>query len=129
MSCLLKLFNTIESRFVEEKQKQIILGGDNRMRILLELLRILFILGIFFALGWLVIGNIYKLNEVTDSYSWLGAIAILLLIFVLYRNKLQFSGWYKGKDVAKLPKSVTVTLIFITILLIILPFLLSSIFS
>lgn len=98
------------------------------MRTFLELLRILFLLGILFALVWVIIGNIYALNEVTE-YSWLGAIAILLLIFVLYRNKLQFSGWYKGKEVVKLPKFVTVTLILISILLIILPFLLGFLLS
>ncbi|KGR79845.1 hypothetical protein [Ureibacillus manganicus] len=99
------------------------------MKTFLELLRILFILGILFALGWVIIGNIYALNDVTESYSWLGAIAILLLIFVLYRNKLQFSGWYKGKGMVKLPKFVTATLIIISILLIISPFLLGSLLS
>lgn len=95
----------------------------------LELLRILVILGIFFAVGWVIIGNIYSLNEATESYSWLGAIAILILIFVFYRNKLQFSGWYKGEERVKLPKSVTVTLILSSRLLIILPFLLGSLLS
>lgn len=99
------------------------------MRTLLELLRILFILGILFALGWVIIGNIYTINEVTESYSWLGAIAILLLIFVLYRNKFQFLGWYKGKGMVKLPKSVTVTLILSSVLLIVLPFVLGYLLS
>lgn len=105
------------------------IGGDNRMKTFLELLRILFILGMLFALGWVIIGNIYTIYDATESYSWHGAIAILLLIFVLYRNKLQFSGWYKGKGMAKLPKSVTVSLILSSILLIILPFLLGSLLS
>src|SRR5690625_1990542 len=99
------------------------------MRTSLELLRIIIILGILGALGWAVIGNIYTINEVTESYSWLSAIAILILLFVLYRNKLQFSGWYKGKGKAKLPKSVTVILILSSILLIILPFVISSLLS
>ena len=99
------------------------------MRTFLELLRILFILGILFAFGWVIIGNIYNLNEATESYAWLGAIAILLLTFVLYRNKLQFSGWYKGKGMVKLPKSVTVTLILSSVLLIVLPFVIGYLLS
>ena len=99
------------------------------MRTLLELLRIIFLLGLLGALGWLIVGNIYRINEATESYSWLGAIAILILIFVLYRNKLQFSGWYKGEGRVKLPKSITVTLISSSILLIILPFVLGSLLN
>ena len=100
------------------------------MRTLLELIRIIFILGLLGALGsWLIIGNIYRVNEATEPYSWLGSIAILILIFVLYRNKLQFSGWYKGKGRLKLPKTVTVTLILSSVLLIILPFVLGSLLS
>lgn len=99
------------------------------MRASLELFRIILILVILGALGWAVIENIYTGNELTESYSWLGAIAILILLFVLYRNKLQFSGWYKGKGKAKLPKSVTVILISSSILLIILPFAIGSLLS
>ena len=99
------------------------------MRTLLELIRIVFILGILGALGWAIIGNIYAIDETTENYSWISAIAIILLLFVLYRNKLQFSGWYKGKGNVKLPKSVSVTLIFSSILLFILPFLLGTLLS
>jgi hypothetical protein len=99
------------------------------MRASLELLRIILILVIFGALGWAIIGSVYRINELTESYSWLGAIAILILLFVLYRNKLQFSGWYKGKGKSKLPKPVTVILIISSILLIILPFAIGSLLS
>ena len=96
---------------------------------LLELLRIIIIFMILGGLGWAIIGNIYTINEATESYSWLGAIAILLLLFVLYRNKLQFSGWYKREGRVKLPKSVSLTLILSSILLILLPFLLGALLS
>ena len=96
---------------------------------LLELLRIIIIFMILGGLGWGIIGNIYTINEATESYSWLGAIAILLLLFVLYRNKLQFSGWYKGEGRVKLPKSVFLTLILSSILLILLPFVLGALLS
>ncbi|MED4473869.1 hypothetical protein [Oceanobacillus caeni] len=96
------------------------------MRVLLELLRIIIILGLFGGLGWLLIENIYTVNEATENYSWLGAIAILLLLFVLYRNKFQFSGWYKGKGRVKLPRHISFILISTSILLIVSPFVLGS---
>ncbi|MRH41477.1 hypothetical protein GH741_02170 [Aquibacillus halophilus] len=96
------------------------------MRTFLELLRIIIIFALLGGFGWAILGNIYTTNEITQTYSWLGAVAILLLLFVLYRNKLQFSGWYKGKGKLKLPNSVTLALILSSILLIILPFILGS---
>ncbi|GIO21609.1 hypothetical protein [Oceanobacillus sp. J11TS1] len=99
------------------------------MRTLLELIRIIVIFGLLGALGWVVIRNIYTINEATESYSWLGALAILVLLFVLYRNKLQFSGWYKGEGRNKLPKKVSITLIGVSVILIISPFVLSSLLS
>ncbi|MFD1067084.1 hypothetical protein [Oceanobacillus locisalsi] len=91
------------------------------MKILLEFIRIIAIFGILGALGWAIIEHIYTINEAAETYSGFGAIAILLLIFVLYRNKLQFSGWYKGKT--KLSKPVTIACIFIAVVLFLLPFL------
>ncbi len=97
------------------------------MRVLLELLRIIFIFILLGGLGWEIIGNIYTINEVTERYSWFGGVAILLILFVLYRNKLQFSGWYKGKCREKLPKTVSLMLIWVSILLIISPIILGLI--
>lgn len=99
------------------------------MRTVLELLRIILLLGLLGALGWFIVEKIYRINEATEPYSWLGAIAILILIFTFYRNKLQFSGWYKGEGRVKLPKPVTVTLITSSILLITLPFVLGSLLN
>ncbi|MEQ6391201.1 hypothetical protein RZN22_18125 [Bacillaceae bacterium S4-13-58] len=99
------------------------------MRTILELLRIIIIFMLLGGLGWAIIGNIYTINETVESYSWLGAIAILLLLFVLYRNKLQFSGWYKGKGRLKLPKFVSLTLILSSIILLLLPFVLGTLLS
>lgn len=95
------------------------------MRVGLELIRILLIFALLGGLGWMIIDNLYTAN--TEKYQWLGAIAIVLLLFVLYRNKLQFSGWYKGKGRTKLPRVISRTLIYGSILLIVLPFLLAKI--
>jgi len=61
----------------------------------------------------------------TEKYGWLVFLAIFLLIFVLYRNKLQFSGWYKGAGRKKLPKTVSQILLFSAVFLLILPAILS----
>ncbi|MGP4062920.1 hypothetical protein [Halobacillus sp. H74] len=99
------------------------------MRTLLELLRIILIFGLLGGLCWAIIGNIYTVNKAVESYSWLGASAILVILFVLYRNKFQFSGWYKGKGRNKLPKKVTLSLIFTSFILGTSPFVLGSLFS
>jgi|SRR5690625_2897984 len=96
------------------------------MRVVAELLRIMIIFVFLGALGWVIIEDIYKANEISEAYSWVGLLAIFVLLFVLYRNKWQFTGWNKGKDRKKLPKKVSITLISISIILIILPFVLSS---
>ncbi|WP_373894078.1 hypothetical protein ACUL41_01830 [Virgibacillus natechei] len=99
------------------------------MGMVVELLRIMIIFVLFGALGWAVIENIYPDNGVVENYSWIGALAILILLFVLYRNKWQFTGWYKGKGKKKLSKQVSITLISISIILIILPIILSLLLS
>lgn len=104
-------------------------GDQLLMRVLLELLRIIIILGLLGGVIWTVIENIYTLNAATERYSWLGMIAIFILLFVLYRNKLQFSGWYTGKGKKRLPKNVSYSLIIISILLMGSPFILNSLFN
>lgn len=98
------------------------------MRILLELLRIVAILILLGLGGGLMLESLYSHIQGTEAYAWLGSIAILLLIFVLYRNKLQFSGWYEGKEREKLPIIVTILLISISLLLLISPFIFSTFF-
>lgn len=63
---------------------------------LLEILRIIFIFAILGVILSGLLNALYIRFEV-GTYSWLGGVAILLLLFVLYRNRLQFSGWYKGE--------------------------------
>ena|SRR5699024_3125020 len=93
---------------------------------ILELLRIVIVIGFLGILGWLLIENIYSLNDQVESYSWLGAIALLLLLFILYRNKLQFSGFYKGKHREKLPKNVFIVLTIVAMGLFISPFIIGT---
>lgn len=98
------------------------------MKVALELVRILVIFGILGALGWAIMEQLYTLNEGASNYSIFGGVAILLLLFVFYRNKLQFSGWYTGKERVKLPKKGTAVILSISGFFIFLPFLLSFLF-
>ena len=105
-------------------------GWTTPFVVFLELIRILFIMAIFVAISGFFVGNIYTATGVdTGKHEWMGYIALLLLFFVLYRNKLQFNGWYKGKGREKLPKLVSQILIFTSIILLVLPPVLSFFFN
>ena len=60
-----------------------------------------------------------EINVDNTTGGWFVGIAILLLLFVLYRNRLQFSGFYNEEGNKKLPKKLSVTLIGFSIFMII----------
>jgi accessory gene regulator protein AgrB len=63
-------------------------------------------------------------NLKNNEFVWLMWIAIYILLFVFYRNKFQFSGWYKGERQRKLPKAITFVMLGCSVILfIITPFL------
>ncbi|OIJ09070.1 hypothetical protein BKP35_17305 [Anaerobacillus arseniciselenatis] len=100
------------------------------MRVLLELLRIIFIFAILATLLGGIPHAIYSnIGINTDKYGWIAMLGVFLLIFVLYRNKLQFSGWYTGKGREKLPKTLSKTLILSAIVLLLSPPILHFFFS
>ena len=103
--------------------------GVKNMRTLLELLRIIFILFIFITVCGAILNGIYSISEAEKTYAWLGGLSVYFLFFVLYRNKLQFSGWYKGEGNKKLPRTVSTILIVISCLLLISPYILSYFLS
>lgn len=90
------------------------------MRVLLELIRIILIFGIAGTIISTIVNGIY-INIGVNQHGWLGSIAILLLLFVWYRNKLQFSGWYSGKGKEKLPKMASQILILCSVFLLCTP--------
>jgi len=90
------------------------------MRVLLELIRIILIFGIAGTIISMIVNGIY-INIGVNQYGWLGSIAILLLLFVWYRNKLQFSGWYSGKWKENLPKMASHILILSSLFLLCAP--------
>ncbi|OIJ16840.1 hypothetical protein BKP45_02740 [Anaerobacillus alkalidiazotrophicus] len=92
------------------------------MRVLLELLRIIFIFAILATLIGGIPHAIYSnIGIHTEKYGWTAMLGVFILIFVLYRNKLQFSGWYEGKGREKLPIAVSKTLIISAIVLLLSP--------
>lgn len=92
------------------------------MRVLLELLRIIFIFSILATLLGGIPHAVYSnIGIDTDKYGWTAMIGVFILIFVLYRNRLQFSGWYTGKGREKLPSVVSKTLIISAIILLLSP--------
>ncbi|MFJ6208788.1 hypothetical protein [Lysinibacillus sp. NPDC092081] len=82
-----------------------------------------FLLIIFYLISGNIVVYIYrKLGvEYSNTYGIMMVISILILFTVLYRNKLQSSGWYKGDVKDKLSKTLTKWLISIALLLLLLP--------
>lgn len=78
------------------------------MRVLFELARIVFICLFLGAVGFLLVDQLYR--NFPTALDWFGTIGIFLLIFLLYRNKLQFTGWYRSKKQTALKKEITLTI-------------------
>ncbi|WP_303969694.1 hypothetical protein [Sporosarcina ureae] len=88
----------------------------------LELIRIAIILLIIGGLLGGLVNLIYAsfgINVDDTNGAWLVGISILIILFVLYRNKLQFSGFYKGDQKVKLPRIISTILISSSIILLI----------
>ncbi|WP_016993938.1 hypothetical protein [Lysinibacillus boronitolerans] len=91
-------------------------------KIFLELIRIIILFSIIGCVMWGCVKLIYTSLgiNVDGSYAgWLGGIAIYSLLFVLYRNKLQFLGFYNGPYRQKLSPKSTTTLITVSVFFII----------
>ncbi|MFF2753102.1 hypothetical protein ACFVR1_05010 [Psychrobacillus sp. NPDC058041] len=89
---------------------------------ILELIRIILLLGILGVFMGFLVNIIYGIFKVDFGNSYLGflpGVAILIMFFVFYRNKLQFSGYYKSDGQVKLSKKVSITLVSCSILLLI----------
>lgn len=91
------------------------------MRVGLELLRIIFIFGLAGGGIWLLLGPLYTMHETSEKYQWLGGLGVYALLFVIYRNRWQFSGWYKGSGRKRLPGVVTKAIVFSAFIIIALP--------
>ncbi|SFF96607.1 hypothetical protein [Sporolactobacillus nakayamae] len=87
----------------------------------LELFRVVLIvvfLGVLIASGMTFIYHLIHMSVGGLGFLFI-FIATLLFIFVLYRNKFQFHGFFRGKQLQKLSVKLTLTLLVIAVLLII----------
>jgi len=94
--------------------------------IILEVLRVLFI----YIVGVLLLSNvemwIYDLFSVKITEIFMIGLLCLansIIIFVLYRNILQFSGWFNSAKGDRLNKGTTLFLMVTSIILLIIPIL------
>ncbi|WP_235993108.1 hypothetical protein [Heyndrickxia sporothermodurans] len=94
--------------------------GVQFMKVILELIRIILIFGFLGGVFSSVLNYTYKSLGV-NCYEWTGFLAVLILLFVMYRNKSQFNGWYNGKGKEKLSRKVTKSLLSFSVFLLILP--------
>ncbi|WP_431800452.1 hypothetical protein [Halobacillus andaensis] len=99
------------------------------IRLILELLRIVLIFGILGSFAWSLVSNLYTWNDRVFQFQWLAALGIYVLLFIFYRNKWQFTGWYRGRGREMLPRNVTVWLSVVSAVLMAAPFLLSLFLS
>jgi hypothetical protein len=96
------------------------------MRVLLELIRIIILFIIVGGIIGSLLENLYSaIGTDTKKYGWMVFIAIFSMLFVLYRNKLQFTGWYKGKGRERLSKKLSKIFTFSIVILLLLPPILS----
>lgn len=84
---------------------------------LLELVRIVVLMVLIGAALSALMRQIYVYLGFDAVNGWLLGVAIYLVLFVMYRNKWQFSGWYKGKGREKLPRRFTIGLILCSVIL------------
>lgn len=91
---------------------------------MLEMVRMLVLLLLVSALLGSLENGLFKMIHNREAIPWLFTAGNLLLYFVLYRNKLQFQGWYRSAHNRKLKTVTTVMLTGISLLFILLPFVL-----
>ncbi|MFE4429166.1 hypothetical protein ACFY5J_18360 [Peribacillus butanolivorans] len=90
-------------------------------RVILELLRIVAIIFILGSLMGALVNLIYasmEINVDNTAGGWFVGVAILIILFVFYRNRLQFSGFYKGKGKEKLSNKISIFLICFSMLMV-----------
>ncbi|MFD0050394.1 hypothetical protein ACFVHQ_13855 [Actinomycetes bacterium NPDC127524] len=78
------------------------------MKVLLEILRIIIIFLLGGGLLYALLNSFYSSLGTENPYDvWFIWAAVLIFLFVLYRNKLQFTGWTSGYSRRKLSKKTT----------------------
>ena len=76
-----------------------------------EFIRVLLILFIGFMVIAYIEKGIIKIFHLSSFEPVSNFISAYILIIVLYRNKLQFSGWFRSKTMRPYSKQVTYSLL------------------
>jgi hypothetical protein len=99
--------------------------GEMMLRVILELFRIITIIFVIGMIMGLIIHSIYAIFGITvenTTGGWIVGMAIFPLLYVLYKNRLQFSGFYKnGKQVKLSNRTTTILLCFSVLMLTVAP--------
>ncbi|MDO7487701.1 hypothetical protein Q5O89_21590 [Peribacillus frigoritolerans] len=89
-------------------------------RVLLELLRIVTIIFVIGMIMGFIINSNYAIFGITvenTTGGWIVGMAIFPLLYVLYKNRLQFSGFYKNGKQVKLSNRTTTILVCFSVLM------------
>ncbi|PYZ97685.1 hypothetical protein CR205_03575 [Alteribacter lacisalsi] len=97
------------------------------LKVLLEIIRAGLITLVLGAVFNALISRLYVWFGLDiGEMGWLINLGILILIFVLYQNKFQFSGWNHSFKTEKLTSPVTTLLIGTAAVLILMPLMITS---
>lgn len=88
------------------------------LRVILELFRIITIIFVIGMIMGLIIHSIYAIFGIAvENTGWIVGMAIFPLLYVLYKNRLQFSGFYKNGKQVKLSNRTTAILLCSSVLM------------
>ncbi|MFD4929508.1 hypothetical protein ACFWMS_11300 [Peribacillus butanolivorans] len=90
------------------------------LRVILELFRIITIILVIGMVMGFIINSIYAIfgiNVENTTDGWIVAMGIFPLLYVLYKNRLQFSGFYKNGGQVKLSNRATTILLCTSVLM------------
>ncbi|MFE4426410.1 hypothetical protein ACFRH9_04825 [Peribacillus butanolivorans] len=90
------------------------------LRVILELFRIITIILVIGMVMGFIINSIYAIfgiNVENTRGGWIVAMGIFPLLYVLYKNRLQFSGVYKNGGQVKLSSRATTILLCSSVLM------------
>ncbi|WP_062513201.1 hypothetical protein [Halobacillus sp. KGW1] len=95
--------------------------------VFLEMIRLLILLFLIAGIGFTAVNKVFRSFGIDVAETRGGtalSLSMLILYFVLYRNKLQFTGYYQGKGRMNLKRPIILLLVSTSIFLIVLaPFL------
>ena len=98
-----------------------------KVGILFEFVRVLILMFFLTAILYYPLGKLYETIGIeTENYFYILTFAILLIVYVIYTNKLQFTGFYT-KGAKKMSPKITWSILSISFLLISVPIIINYI--